>query len=438
LRNDFDVVIIGAGVLGASIAFWLSSLSTCSIALVDKENDVAQHTSSRNTGVIHRPFYLNPTKKKVFARASQKSYFLWKVLAKNYDLAWSQVGTLEVAANESQLGTLEQYRNWAIENGMVENEVEVLDRENVKKIEPEVLCPGAIYSKTDTAVNFRELTNCVYELAKKNDVKLVRMEIARLEKKLNGIELSTRGSTNGSQKLNCDFVINASGGGAIDICHSLGLAMQYTDLHFRGEYWIVSDEFGRKIGRNIYSVARHKEFPFLDPHFIVRASGTREVGPNAVLVADPDAYKGISSKKTNIAKKLFERPLSPKTKLFSNAEFLSLVWQEWRSSLSKKRMCERVRHFIPSLNVSYLEKRGLAGVRSSLIDEKGFVPEAVIEQSDRSLHILNYNSPGATGAPAFSAFVAKKLFEEGYIQKNRAILPPNSANWNFEDASDLS
>ena len=77
MRDSFDVAIIGAGVLGVTIAFWLSQLSNCSIALIDKESRVAIHTSSRNTGVIHRPFYLNPDKKRIFARAAQNSYFLW-------------------------------------------------------------------------------------------------------------------------------------------------------------------------------------------------------------------------------------------------------------------------------------------------------------------------------------------------------------------------
>ncbi len=125
----------------------------------------------------------------------------------------------------------------------------------------------------------------------------------------------------------------------------------------------MDSEFGQKVKRNIYSVARHKEFPFLNPHFIVRASGRREVGPNAVLVSGPNAYKGLSSSKAEMLKKIFERPNSPKWKLFTNTQFLSLVWEEWRSSISKKQMCERVRQFIPSLGVGMLQAGGLAGVR---------------------------------------------------------------------------
>ena len=106
---------------------------------------------------------------------------------------------------------------------------------------------------------------------------------------MDGLELVTSNNTTG--KLECNLLINAAGGGALDIAHRLGLAKQYTDLHFRGEYWYVDEPFASRISRNIYSIARFKEFPFLDPHFIVRANGKREIGPNAVLVSGPGAYK---------------------------------------------------------------------------------------------------------------------------------------------------
>ena len=74
----------------------------------------------------------------------------------------------------------------------------------------------------------------------------------------------------------------------------MNLGKEFTDLHFRGEYWFVEKAFGQKISRNVYSVPKIREYPFLDPHFIVRADGSREVGPNAVLVSGPNTYQGLS------------------------------------------------------------------------------------------------------------------------------------------------
>ena len=81
--------------MGTTIAFWLVDLYGCSVLLVDREGVPAFHTSSRNTGMIHRPFYLDPAKKSFIARASQESYSMWSALADRFQLPWSQTGTIE-------------------------------------------------------------------------------------------------------------------------------------------------------------------------------------------------------------------------------------------------------------------------------------------------------------------------------------------------------
>lgn len=435
LDRRFDIGIIGAGILGVSISFWLSELYDCSIALIESEERVGLHTSSRNTGVVHRPFYLDPERKKVFARAAEKSWSMWSKLASSFTLPWKATGTIEVATRDSDLDTLEKYRKWSLSNGMREEETEILDSSAVARLEPEVKCKGAIFSKTDSSVSYGELTSAVAELGRTNGVKFLGgLETKRLEETKQGVEVIT----SESKKISCSFVINASGGGALDIAHKTGLAKEYTDLHFRGEYWVVDEPFASRVERNVYSVAKHKEFPFLDPHFIVRASGKREIGPNAVLVFGPKAYNGLSSSKSELVKKIFERPEMPKIHLFTDRKFLSLVWDEWKSSFSKKAMCERVRQFIPSIQASMLNQRGVAGVRSSLIDSNGFVPEAVQLYGDRSLHILNYNSPGATGAPCFSAYIVSNLETKGFLDGlKRKATREHAGLWDFEEAADL-
>ncbi len=343
-KTKFNIVIIGAGILGVSIAFWLSELYDTSVAVVEKEDGVAKHTSSRNTGVIHRPFYLNPKKKRVFALSAQKSYFLWEKFASQFGLPWSQHGTIEVAIDDSSLPTLDQYRGWAIENGMVEGkDFEILDSQGVKKLEPEVSCSGAIYSKTDTSVDYGEFSRSLFELARKNGVQIHRRDSGRKgSTKTNkggcGLELVTSNKSTG--KLECNLLINAAGGGALDIAHRLGLAKQYTDLHFRGEYWYVDEPFASRISRNIYSIARFKEFPFLDPHFVVRANGKREIGPNAVLVSGPGAYRGLSEGGVQFVEKIFERPMMPKLKLLRIQSFFRSCGTSGRAPFPRRRCAQ--------------------------------------------------------------------------------------------------
>jgi (S)-2-hydroxyglutarate dehydrogenase len=436
--KSFDIAIIGGGILGVSTAYWLSKLYNCSLVIVEKEQAVSIHTSSRNTGVLHRPFYLNPKSKKIFADAAKRSYPLWRSLALRYDLPWKQVGTLEVATREENVRALHQYGSWAVENGMKEDEFEILDSRNVKSLEPEVSCIEAFHSKTDTAVDFGLLSKFVFELSTKNGTKLVKcFEARNFSKDSNGkIRISARRAKDGgSESLSCKLMINLAGGNSIDIAHKFHLAQDCTDLHFRGEYWRVGEPFASRISRSIYSVPRVKEFPFLDPHFVVRVNGIREIGPNATLVTGPYTYRGSPSNKKQIFSKIFEKPIYPKLKLFSNGTFLNLIFHEWRSSISKKAMMGRVKEFIPSLSSGFLVSRGVDGVRSSVVDSHGFVSEAMMAFGENSLHVLNYNSPGATGAPAFSAHVVSELGKRGYLDgfAKRSGSSPDDV-WSFEEA----
>jgi L-2-hydroxyglutarate oxidase len=70
-----------------------------------------------------------------------------------------------------------------------------------------------------------------------------------------------------------------------------------------------------------------------------------------------------------------------------------------------------------------------------LIDRNGFVPEAVHLKGPNSSHILNFNSPGATGAPAYSATVIAELLREGRLDAFRRRVRSQDVLWDFESAA---
>ncbi|MDH2905809.1 MAG: FAD-dependent oxidoreductase [Methanomassiliicoccales archaeon] len=435
-ERHFDITVIGGGVLGTCIAYWLTSHFDGSVALVEMESNVAVHASSRNTGVVHRPFYLDPVKKKIFALSAQKSYGMWKRLSETASLPWRQHGTLEICLHEEDVPRLSVYMKWGRANGMGEEELVLLDRGEAGRIEPDVRCSGALLCRTDAAVDYGAFTRAVMSICRQNGLHLL------LNSKLTGIESSNGRNVlllnNGDTtlKVTSDFVINAAGGNAVDIAHRMGLGMQYTDIHFRGDYWKVLPDMLPSVRHNIYSLPAHSEFPFLDPHFVIRHDGGREIGPNAAMVAGPYQYSGMIAGLRQLLSKAFERPLLPKAKLAVNAEFISLARSEWRSSLSRDAMCGRVQKFIPSLRPDMLQDRGFGGIRSNLIDRKGFVPEAVVTGNEQSLHVLNYNSPGATGAPAYSAYLVGLLKDGGFLDHMRLKTGGNRI-WNFDEAAHM-
>src|SRR2546426_2810549 len=101
--EPWDFTIVGGGILGTSFAYWLANRYDGRIAGIEKEAQVAAHTSRRNTRVVHRPFYLDPVGRRVFARSSQAAYRMWKTVAGQRGLPWAPRGTFEGAARPQQV-----------------------------------------------------------------------------------------------------------------------------------------------------------------------------------------------------------------------------------------------------------------------------------------------------------------------------------------------
>jgi (S)-2-hydroxyglutarate dehydrogenase len=432
--EPWDVAIIGGGILGTSVSYWVGNQYRGRIAVLEKEADVAVHTSRRNTGVVHRPFYLDPVKRRVFARSSQAAYGMWKSYAKANHLPWAPVTTLEVATRGEDVKRVDKYYHWGLENGMGEDELEVLSSDGVRKLEPHVRGFGAIWSKTDTAVDYRAFTKSLRADAEAEGVKfLTGFEVESIKRTGDLVEILPR---NGGESVRTRFLINCAGGSSLRIAHMLGVGTEYCDLNFRGEYWEVGKEWTYLATRNIYTVAQHPELPFLDPHWIVRVDGRREIGPNAVPVAGPYTYRGFFTSPGQAIKKVLEQPVANKLALIYNRDFLELAGEEWLSSISKGEMAKRAQEFIPELKVDYLVKRGIAGVRAQVIDRKGnFMKEAIEFEGPLSYHITNYNSPGATGSPAFAAYLVSRLGEEGHFDHLTRAPAKGNGLWDFEAIS---
>lgn len=426
--NKFDVAIIGGGILGTSISYWISALYDLKICVIEKESDVAMHASSRNTGVVHSPFYLNPTTQKILAKSALISYDMWESLAMKRNIPWKKTGVLELALDEDQHKSLEYYMKWGVENGLSEQDLELLTDDEVSKKEQNVKCHSAIYCKKEVSTDFGAFTHEIKNESEKNGTKFLFGNKANLieEKKDNSIIILGNKS-----EISSKLVINCAGGNSLDIAKQFGLAKQYSDLHFRGEYWVADSKYSDLVKTTIYTVAEFKGYPFLDPHWIKKADGTSEIGPNAVPIPSPDTYSGYIGDLSTSISKLKEIVTGNAIKLLSDPEFLSLLSKEWLSSISKTAMIRRVQKFIPKIRPEYFSKRGTAGIRTPLITPEGrFLPDVLELANSSSFHIINYNSPGATGAPAYSAFVVKKIQDEGLLDFTKKV---KRSIWNFDD-----
>jgi len=423
----YDIAIIGGGILGNTISYWLSVLYDLKICIVEKEPDVALHSSTRNSGVIHYPFYLNPKQKKNFAKAAFLSHDMWKVLANEKNIPWVQGGTIEIALDEEQHKTLERYMVLGKENGLTEEDISILDSNELKQKEPHLNCYSGLYCTKEGSTNYGLLTKAVSELSKKNGTDiLLNCNVKNVEETPDQVKIIFSDNST----LTANFVINCSGGNSLDIAKKFGLLNGYSDLHFRGEYWVADSNIKNLVKTNIYTVPRYLEFPFLDPHWIKRANGETEIGPNAVPVDSPEAYDSFITDIPTTISKISDIVTGSAKKLFLNPDFISLVSKEFLSSVSKSAMIERVKKFIPGIEPRNFPKRGTSGIRTPVLSPNGdFVSEMIEIEGKNSFHIVNYNTPGATGAPAYSAFVVKKLQEKGILAESK-----NQKNsiWDFE------
>ena len=433
------VAIIGGGLLGISIAYFLCGQSRRpeSVVLIEQERNVAMHTSGRNTGKVHAPFLYDPATKRTLAKAAAIGYDLWLEFAKKKDLPFVRDGVLEVATDEKGVERLQRYMVWGAQNGLTDQELRFLSPSEVKEMEPNVACTSAIYCSKDGSVDYGAFAYALLQ-----DCRLFGCKIflgTRVNKIVQRNGQSADHNNDTEFQLQCsshvnigaDYVVNAAGGNAVDIAHSMGTAQEYTDLHFRGEYWEAPAKYRDLTRLSIYSVPKHPEYPFLDPHWIVRSDGRREVGPNAVPVFGPYAY-GWSKNLADMIPKILESSRGGAKKVLMNREFLSLASAELKSSLSKTAMINRVRDFLPEIRPADFNERGTSGIRSSLIDKHGrFIPDTIVLKRQGSLNVLNYNSPGATGGLAVGAKLAADLFEAGIIERGESV----RSLWAVEDIS---
>lgn len=427
----YDVAIIGGGVLGTAISYWISSTLDADVCLVEKEHNVAMHASGRNTAVVHSPFYLDPDTRGVLARSALVSHSMWRDLAETEGVPWRRTGVLELALDGRQHKKLEQYMCWGIRNGIPPGDLELLDGSRVSRMEPNIECHSAIHCTREASTDFGALTGAVRTASERNGTDFVTgRRVTAVPESRGGSEVVFADGSSITARL----VINCAGGNSLDIAKLLGAAAGYSDLHFRGEYWEIDPIHADLAGTTIYTVAEFQEYPFLDPHWIKRADGRTEVGPNAVPVPGPETYDGYVGNIGTSLEKLRDILTGSAKRLLADPDFLSLISKEWQSSLFKTAMIGRVRRFMPKLRPEFFTRRGTAGIRSPVITPEGrFVPDVMELETERSFSIVNYNSPGATGAPAYSALVVKKLIERGFLdhaERRRESI------WDFDDTID--
>lgn len=272
----FDIVIVGAGVVGSLLARKLSSYQL-NVAVIEKESDVGNVTSMANSAIVHSGY--DPLPGSLKAKLNVKGNRLFPKLCEELDVSLEIVGSLTVALYDEQLPLLKDLAYRSEENGV---DVKLLTSDEVKKLEPNLSSnvKGALLAPTAGIVN--PFTLCVHamENACDNGVKLFLNEaVKNIIKKGDIFVIET---TKGSYETK--IVINAAGIHSDEI-HSLIEKIDYEVKPRKGEYFVLDHYKKGLVNHVIFPLPSEKGKGIL---VSPTTSGNYIVGPSSEWINDKD------------------------------------------------------------------------------------------------------------------------------------------------------
>jgi L-2-hydroxyglutarate oxidase LhgO len=218
MENSY-ITIIGAGVVGLAIAARLSEKYD-DILVVEQHSSFGNETSSRNSEVIHAGIYYpaNSMKGNLCLRGNELMY----EICKQNRIPHKNCGKLIVATQERELDLLPPLLEKAKANGA--KGVRIVDKKEIREIEPKVNALAAIYCPTSGVVDSHSLMKYFERTAIKNWVSFAyKNKVIEIEK-LNDIYLvDTIDSTGFRSVFQTEILINCAGLHSDKICEMLGI-----------------------------------------------------------------------------------------------------------------------------------------------------------------------------------------------------------------------
>ena len=163
----YDIVIIGAGVIGCALAQKLSRYSG-KIAVLEAFEDVADGASKANSGIVHAGFDAKPGTKKAYYNVRGAN--MYAQLARELGVPYQPIGALVIGFTEEDRATLNTLLEQGKKNGV--KELRIIERDEILALEPntnpDVLC--ALLAPTSAVVSPYEMTLALSYHAAQNGV----------------------------------------------------------------------------------------------------------------------------------------------------------------------------------------------------------------------------------------------------------------------------
>lgn len=394
MQKSYDYLIIGAGIIGLSIARALKTKTpNTRILILDKEDNCAAHASGRNSGVLHAGFYYTADSLK--ARFTVEGNRRMKNYCRAKNIAINQCGKLVVAQNETELQQLYELERRGKHNG---SKVSIISQEQASELEPNVKTfQKALYSPDTASVDPKAVCASL-----KEDLKNLSVDFSfntRYVHHQNNTITTTQGDFSAKKIINCGGLYSDK------IAQDFGFGQKYTMMPFKGLY-LKYTKNTTDIKMNIYPVPNLKN-PFLGVHYTKTVTGDIKIGPTAIPAFWRENYQGLS----NFDCSEFATTLTYQSRLFltNSFKFRELAFEEMRK-YNKDYFVSLAAAMVQSIDPKGFTTWTKPGIRAQLLNKTNLslVQDFVVEADKTSIHILNAVSPAFTCAFPFAEFVVEK------------------------------
>jgi (S)-2-hydroxyglutarate dehydrogenase len=382
-ENEFDLVVIGAGIVGLATAMEaLRRAPGLRLCVVEKEAHEAAHQTGHNSGVIHSGIYYKPGSMR--AKLGVAGAAAMVDFCREHGIPHEVCGKVIVAVNDNELPALRELKRRADVNGVPG--VREITPEELREYEPHTRGVAALHLPS-TGITDYKLVSAKYadiirkgggEIAFNAGVRGIRERGGELVIETAQGEVRTRAA------------VNCAGAYSDRIATMAGAQPESRVIPFRGEYYSLAGESAKLVRGLIYPVP-DTAVPYLGVHFTRRITGEIEAGPNAVLALSREGYRKTDIDTGDIASML------------SFPGFWRMASRLWRiaigeqyRSFSKAAFVRALQKLVPELRDSDLSPGG-SGVRAQAVSRDGkLIDDFRFVHTGRMVHVLNVPSPAAT------------------------------------------